>query len=195
MEHLLHPAAMHFIKSIAPGFSVTNTEHVITESNKGNDSNDNNNINAADLLGKAIALVKQIHKSPQARSFFCTSCSQVGIAQLELLSWIHTQWGSLFKFLECFILLKVVCLTFLSSKPYLTPYQAITQFILLADTSDDVPCLTKHQSYADYHLSQKDWLCLEDIRDVLRLRSFVFHSFLACVAYLGAVKHPADFLK
>jgi hypothetical protein len=70
MEHLLHLTAKHFVESIAPGFSVTDPEHVITE---GNDSNDDDNINAADSLGRAIALIKQICKSSQARSFFCTS--------------------------------------------------------------------------------------------------------------------------
>lgn len=50
----------------------------------------------------------QIRKSPQARSFFSETCGQVGIKPLELLLWIYTHWGSLFKFLEHFLLLKVV---------------------------------------------------------------------------------------
>jgi hypothetical protein len=63
----------------------------------------------------------EIHKSPQARSFFRATCSQVGITPLELLLWIRTCWGSLFKFLECFLLLKAVRnLSFTSVTP-LTP--------------------------------------------------------------------------
>jgi hypothetical protein len=119
MEHSLHLVAKHFVESIAPGLSrqhstfVTGTEGVLAEDNEGNEGDDDDNIDAADSLGKAISLVKQIRKSPQARALFCLSCSQVGIAPLELLSWIRTQWGSLFKFLKHFILLKAVCSTFL----------------------------------------------------------------------------------
>jgi hypothetical protein len=96
MEHSLHLAAKHFVESIAPGLSrqhstfVTGTEGVLAEDNEGNEGDDNEDIDAADSLGKAISLVKQICKSPQARAFFRLSCSQVGIAPLELLSWIRT---------------------------------------------------------------------------------------------------------
>lgn len=128
MEHSLHLAAKHFVESIAPGLSKqhgtfgTDTEGVLAEDNEGDECDDDDDIDAADSLGKVIALVKQIRKSPQARAFFRMSCSQVGIAPLELLSWIRTRWGSLFKFLERFILLKAVRSTFLSlSESYLTP--------------------------------------------------------------------------
>lgn len=53
-------------------------------------------------------LMLQIHKSPQARSFFHATCTQVGMSPLELLLWIHTCWGSLFDFLEHFLFLKTV---------------------------------------------------------------------------------------
>jgi hypothetical protein len=92
MEHSLHLVAKHFVKSIALGFSHqhstigTETEGVFAEDNEGNEGNEDDDIDAADLLSKAIALVKQIRKSPQARAFFHLSCSQVGIAPLELLS-------------------------------------------------------------------------------------------------------------
>ncbi|KAF9004688.1 hypothetical protein BDQ17DRAFT_1325506 [Cyathus striatus] len=59
-----------------------------------------------DLLGKALALVKQIHKSPQAQAYFKSTCSQVNIKPLELLLWICTQWASLYKFLEYFTFLQ-----------------------------------------------------------------------------------------
>ena len=50
----------------------------------------------------------KVRKSPQARAFFRATCSQVGIMPLELLLWIRTRWGSLFKFIEHFIHLKAV---------------------------------------------------------------------------------------
>jgi hypothetical protein len=81
MEHSLHLVAKHFIESIAPGLSqqhntfITGTEGVLAEDNEGDDGDDNEDINVADLLGKAIALVKQICKSPQAQAFFHLSCT------------------------------------------------------------------------------------------------------------------------
>jgi len=47
--------------------------------------------------------------------------------------------------------------------------QAINQFTLLADASDDMPDLSNHHSYADFHLSWWDWECLKDIMDALRV--------------------------
>ena len=111
--------------------------------------------------------------SPQARAFFHAMCSQVGITLLELLLWIHTRWGSLFKFLNHFILLKAVCLTIIALFGLIgPPSQAINQFILLADASENVPNLTKQRSYTDYHLTHKDWEHLRDIRDALMVSSF-----------------------
>jgi hypothetical protein len=40
--------------------------------------------------------------------FFRAICVQVNIKPLELLLWIRTRWGSLFTFLERFILLQAV---------------------------------------------------------------------------------------
>jgi hypothetical protein len=47
--------------------------------------------------------------SPQARTFFKSSCLQVGIQPLELLLWIRTRWASLYKFLERIIIQRKVC--------------------------------------------------------------------------------------
>ena len=82
--------------------------------------------------------------SPQARAFFRAMCSQVSITLLELILWICTRWGSLFKFLDRFILLKAVRSTFMYLFRLISPpSQAIGQFILLADASENVPNLTK----------------------------------------------------
>jgi hypothetical protein len=60
MEHSLHLAAKHFIQSIAPRFSrAADTSGAnIEEVDEDNEDNDND-LEASDLLGKAIALVKQ----------------------------------------------------------------------------------------------------------------------------------------
>jgi len=60
MEHSLHLAAKHFVQSIAPHWS-KNTSGVNNEdcaSSAGEDDEDDI-IEAGDLLGKAITLVKQ----------------------------------------------------------------------------------------------------------------------------------------
>jgi hypothetical protein len=137
MEHSLHLAAKHFVQTIAPhsgkkrGTSGTDTggdPASDDEDHDGDDEDDDQDEDfiTGDSLGKAIALVKQVSflwpylhvfcintraqicKSPQAWAFFRATCSQVGIAPLELLLWIRTRWGSLFKFLERFIQLKAV---------------------------------------------------------------------------------------
>jgi hypothetical protein len=66
MEHLLHLTAKHFVESIAPGLSKqhstcsTDTNSVLAKDNGSNNDDDNNDIKVVDLLGKAIALVKQV---------------------------------------------------------------------------------------------------------------------------------------
>jgi hypothetical protein len=103
--------------------------------------------------------------------FFRATCSQVKIKPLELLLWIRTRWGSLFTFLERFIQLKAVRELYLLilSDHYITCNQAVTQFTLLTDESTAVPSLTNRCSYSDFHLTQKDWEHLVDIRDALRV--------------------------
>jgi hypothetical protein len=103
--------------------------------------------------------------------FFRVTCSQVKIKPLELLLWIQTRWGSLFTFLERFIQLKAVRELYLLilSDHYITCNQAVTQFTLPADESTAVPSLTNRRSYSDFHLTQKDWEHLVDIRDALRV--------------------------
>ena len=54
----------------------------------------------------------------------------------------------------------------------LNSWQAIIQFILLADASEAVPNLTKQSSYADYHLTVHNWDHLVSIRDALRVSLF-----------------------
>lgn len=46
--------------------------------------------------------------SPQARAFFLSSCEQVKVPQLNLLTWIRTRWASLYHFLERILRLRPV---------------------------------------------------------------------------------------
>jgi len=50
----------------------------------------------------------QIHKSPQARAFFATSCEDVEVPLLQLLLWVRTRWASLYQFLDRILVLQKV---------------------------------------------------------------------------------------
>ena len=138
MEHSLHLAAKHFVQTIGPPSSKnlatlgadSDGEAALDDDNDDEDDDEDLDLNTGDSLAKAIALVKQvcflcycinaftyaclqIRKSPQARTFFRTTCVQVNIKPLELLLWIRTRWGSLFKFLERFLHLQAVRILFL----------------------------------------------------------------------------------
>jgi hypothetical protein len=91
MEHALHPAAKHFVQTIAlcsrkcghSGGSGSDSDSETPSDGDEDDNNEDDDVLAGDSLGKAIALVKQvshyvllnhvlydsmlqIHKSPQA---------------------------------------------------------------------------------------------------------------------------------
>ncbi|KAF5380029.1 hypothetical protein D9615_006171 [Tricholomella constricta] len=105
----------------------------------------------ADSLGKALALVKQIRASPQARAFFKKSCVQNNVPTLQLLLWIRTRWASMYSFLD----------------RMLTVRKAINHFVQLADDSDEVPTL-RRKSYTDFRLGKQDWRKLELMHEVLK---------------------------
>jgi hypothetical protein len=46
--------------------------------------------------------------SPQAKMFFRSSCTQVGVEPRELLLWVRTRWASLYKFLDRILTLRRV---------------------------------------------------------------------------------------
>lgn len=62
--------------------------------------------------------------SPQARAFFRSSCEQVKIPPLNLLTWIRTRWASLFFFLERIIRLRLVSLMLLTAPVLHTHYSS-----------------------------------------------------------------------
>ena len=60
-------------------------------------------------------LFVQICKSPQAQAFFQKSCKETDVLPLQLLSWVKTQWASLFDFLDWILLLQPVYRDFMFS--------------------------------------------------------------------------------
>lgn len=167
MEHSLHLAAKHFIQKVAPGLGsdviCKNLSDTSTRPGLENsvDNSDEEGFDSGDSLGKAIALVNRMRNSPQARAYFKEACKQVGIPQLEFVTWIRTRWGSLYKFLDRFLKLQ----------------KGIGQFILLVDANDHVPKLSGKRSYADFHLTERDWEQLANIKHSIRELSNAQQTF------------------
>jgi hypothetical protein len=105
MEHALHLAAKHFVERVAP----TSASALLKKTAEEDDDDDETDFDVADTIGKALSLVTQIRKSPQARVFFKKCCAEVDLPPLELLKWVRTRWASLFKMLERVIRLRKVC--------------------------------------------------------------------------------------
>jgi hypothetical protein len=99
MEHALHLAAKHFVERVAPT-SASALLKKTAEEDDDDDDDDETDFDVADTIGKALSLVTQIRKSPQARVFFKKCCAEVDLPPLELLKWVQTCWASLFKMLE-----------------------------------------------------------------------------------------------
>lgn len=165
MEHALHIACKHLVETIAPTSPTTIRKKVraalqaasvngdldldalddelklatLGLENYGDNSDDEDvEFSHGDVLGKALALVKQvritpqishvqtnanlilddgssyikIRMSPQAKMFFRSSCSQVNVKPLELLLWVRTRWASLYKFLDRVLSLRKVLPSF-----------------------------------------------------------------------------------
>ncbi|KAG1792926.1 ribonuclease H-like domain-containing protein [Suillus plorans] len=145
----------HFSQAIGP----TSSSKLGAGNDNDNDDDDDNS-DTSDALGKALALIVQIRKSPQARAFFRQSCAEVNVPVLELLQWVRTRWASLFTCLTRLLLLQ----------------KGVNRFVRLADDSDDVPNLRKKQ-YADFKLSQSDWVQLSLLREVLQEPANATQSF------------------
>ncbi|KAG1901095.1 ribonuclease H-like domain-containing protein [Suillus fuscotomentosus] len=104
-EHVLNLAAQHFVDGVSPTPQAALMRKICQAVDDGNDAelntltqelasmevdNDNNDgtsFNAGDSLGKALALIEQIQKSPRARAFFQKACQEENVPQLELLQW------------------------------------------------------------------------------------------------------------
>ncbi|KAJ6508646.1 hypothetical protein C8R45DRAFT_968129 [Mycena sanguinolenta] len=90
--------------------------------------------------------------SPQAREFFKACCVQVGLTPLELLLWVRTRWASLYKCLSRTLELR----------------KAIDRFVLIADSSDEVPPL-RNRTYEEFKLTLPEWERLVMIQEALRV--------------------------
>ena len=137
MEHAVHLAASKVIESISPtpraailkrlrktiqqarddnrdpDLEQVDTDLATLERDPDGDGNldefdDGEEFGSGDALGKALSLVKQIRRSPQASVFFEKSCREAGIQPLQLLTWVRTRWASLFDFLDRIIKLQQV---------------------------------------------------------------------------------------
>ncbi|KAG2060650.1 hypothetical protein BDR06DRAFT_1002531 [Suillus hirtellus] len=117
-----------------------------------------------EAVGKALALIEQICKSPQAQAFFRKSCEEEGIAVHDILTWVKMCWASLFKCLERFLSLHL----------------AVNHFTLLADESHKVPTL-HNKSYSDFRLDRADLRKIRLMHDVLKELVTVQQSFSSVV--------------
>ncbi|THG94301.1 hypothetical protein EW026_g7147 [Hermanssonia centrifuga] len=104
----------------------------------------------ADLLGKVLALINQVCTLPQACVYFATLCVEEGLAPLELIKWVRTQWGSIYYLLDCVKVNKA----------------AVNKFTLLAYDSPKVLNLWK-KNYSDYVICRPEWEVLDLIHEVL----------------------------
>ncbi|KAG2338647.1 hypothetical protein BDR05DRAFT_951815 [Suillus weaverae] len=85
-----------------------------------------------DAIGKALALIEQIHKSPQARTFLKKSCEEEGISVHKILAWEPTTVQQSF-----------------SSATHPTASQTIPTLECLADTWQTMANSTEYLPVAD----------------------------------------------
>ena len=81
MEHSLHLAAKHFVQTIAPHHTKHNASTGDDEGDSamdggGDNDNDNEAVDAGDLLRKAIALVKQVSHEMSLQVFCANTCDR-----------------------------------------------------------------------------------------------------------------------
>ena len=114
----------------------------------------------------------QVRLSPQASAFFFRCCAEEGLPRLELIKYVRTRWSSMYDLLERAFKLKA----------------GITKFINLADESRQVPDLQK-KSYSDYRLSSKEWIRLDLLCQILKVRQHFMIS--RCLLLTSSMQHPA----
>ncbi|RDB19397.1 hypothetical protein Hypma_013487 [Hypsizygus marmoreus] len=174
MEHVVHLAAKDFIEAINPtkpkskrttrnGTAAIEDDEdeeddedwtvdwtMLDELLEGQEIDDPVDFEAGDVVGKILAFINQLRSSPQARTFFAKMCKEEGLTPLQLIKWIRTRWRSMYDLIDCALTVK----------------QAINKFILLADSSPEVPTLNGKR-YDDYKMSSDEWDMLELVREVL----------------------------
>ncbi|KAG2742502.1 hypothetical protein P692DRAFT_20651015, partial [Suillus brevipes Sb2] len=125
-EHILNLAARHFVDGVAPtpqatllrkirhaidydeDTDITSLTEQLAALEHDPEAIVEDGFDVGDAVGKALALIEQIRKSPQAQAFFKKSCEEEGVAVREILTWVRTRWASLFKCLERFLSLRLV---------------------------------------------------------------------------------------
>jgi hypothetical protein len=130
------------------------------------DLEDAEGFDPANLLGKILAFINQVHSSPQACAYFHKLCKDENIQPLQLLKWICTRWASLYDLIS----------------RLLDVHQACNKFALLADDDERVPNLKPPKSYAMFKLAEHEWRLLELIRNVLK------EPALSCQTFLQATR-------
>ena len=138
MEHAVNCASCAFINKVGPVHMVSIKPRLADEDDVG-ESDDNDDSTAddlADLLGKVLAFINQVHSSPQAHAYFEMLCKQEGIASLQLLKWVRTCWASLYDLVNRILDVHHTC----------------TKFTLLADKDNKVPKLKPPKTYAMFRL-------------------------------------------
>ncbi|KAG2348733.1 hypothetical protein BDR05DRAFT_995137 [Suillus weaverae] len=177
-EHILNLAAQYFIDGVTPtpqatllckichainhdeDTDITSLTEQLAALEHDSEAIVEDGFNVSDTVGKALALIEQIHKSLQAQVFFKKSCEEEGVAVCEILTWVRTCWASLFKCLECSLSL---CLT-------------VNRFTLLADKSHEVPKL-HNKSYSNFKLNQANWRKIQLVHDILKEPATAQQSF------------------
>ncbi|KAF5336641.1 hypothetical protein D9758_015942 [Tetrapyrgos nigripes] len=162
MEHCVHLAAGAFTKGITPTSSsnITVPDPEQPEDNGNKDLDEIDEFAPGDVVGKVLALIRQICVSPQAHAYFRKCCISTNNRPLELRLWIRTRWASLHDALDRVIVLE----------------KAIILFTQTADDNESVPKL-KNKSYLDYRMSRVDWDHLKIVHKVLSLPAQATQSF------------------
>ncbi|KAH9008513.1 hypothetical protein EDB83DRAFT_2531746 [Lactarius deliciosus] len=116
----------------------------------------------ADLIGKVLAFINQVHSSPQAHAYFVKLCKDNGLPELQLIKWAHTHWASLYDLITHLL---EVC-------------SACTKFMVLANEDDRVPNLKPLKMYIMFRLSKGEWHMLELIHNTLMEPAMACQTFL-----------------
>jgi hypothetical protein len=127
----------------------------------------------------------QIRRSPQAKAFFRRCCIKTDSEVLELLPYCKSRWGSWYGVLVRLLLLRKVCI--FGSHPSILKMnvsQAVSEFVNLADDSDEVPNVEKNQPlYASYRVTSEEWRILGLVHRVLEVCFSISENALGCLNY------------
>ena len=176
MEHVIHCASQAFVNKVSPMLigliksklaadeddNLRGIEELVATDDTTDDLCNTNKFDPADLLGKILAFINQVHSSPQARTFFHKLCKDESLLPLQLLKWIHICWASPYDLITCLLDVCPTC----------------NKFTLLANDDHRVPNLKFPKMYGIFKLNKGEWCLLELICDGLREPALSCQSFL-----------------